>query len=36
MGAEFKVEGRRVERRGRHKGEGIARKDEGQLGSFLQ
>ena len=36
MGAEFKAEGRRVERRVRQKGEGMARKDEGHLGSFLQ
>ena len=36
MGAEFKAERRRVERTVRQKGEGMVRKDEGQLGSFLQ
>ena len=36
MGAEFKAEGRRVARRVTLKGEGMARKDEGQLGIFLQ
>ena len=36
MGAEFKAEIRRVERRVRQKGEGMDRKDEGQLRSFLQ
>ena len=36
MRAKFKAEGRRVERRVRQNGEGMARKDEGQLGSFLQ
>ena len=36
MGAEFEAEGRRVERRDGQKGERIAGKNEGQLGSLLQ
>ena len=36
MGVEFKAKRRKVERRVRQKGEGMDRKDEGQLGIFLQ
>ena len=35
MRVEFETEGRRVERRDGQKGEGTARKNEGQLGSLL-